>query len=187
REVARQNGLATAEKAESQEICFVPDGDYARFVENYARHELGRETGQSSAGPITTADGREIGEHGGLHRFTVGQRKGIGIASSDPLYVVKIDVPLNRLVVGRREELYGDVLIANGVNWVSRTEPSEPACANVRIRYRSPEAPATITPLGAERVQIRFDEPQPAITPGQATVFYDGDVVVGGGWIEKAG
>ncbi|HYM00452.1 MAG TPA: tRNA 2-thiouridine(34) synthase MnmA [Blastocatellia bacterium] len=186
REVARQNGLATAEKPESQEICFVPDGDYARFVENYARHELGRETNEQTRGPITTPDGQEIGEHSGLHRFTIGQRRGIGIASSDPLYVIKIDVPLNKLVVGRRDDLYGHSLIANGVNWLSRGEPSEPIRADVRIRYRSPEAAATITPLGAGYVRVKFDAPQPAITPGQAVVFYENDAVLGGGWIEKS-
>ena len=124
-----------------------------------------------------------IGEHAGLHRFTIGQRRGIGIAAAEPLYVVKIDVPLNQLVVGSRSELYGESLTAAGVNWLAIAQPDGPVRANVRIRYRAIEAPATITPIGAGRVRVEFDEPQAAITPGQAGVFYDGDAVVGGGWI----
>ena len=182
REIARSLGLETAEKPESQEICFVPDGDYARFVENYARYELGDRS--VSAGEIKTADGTVVGEHAGLHRFTIGQRRGIGVAASEPLYVVSIDVPRNELVVGKRDQLYGSSLIASGVNWVAIASPHEPVRAAVRIRYRAVEAPAAITPLQAGRVQVDFDEPQAAITPGQAAVFYDGDVVVGGGWIE---
>ena len=181
REIARSVGLETAGKPESQEICFVPDGDYARFVENYARYEMGAQTG--AAGEIRTADGKLIGEHPGLHRFTIGQRRGIGIASSEPLYVVKIDVPLNQLVVGNRNELYAGSLVATGVNWLSIHPPNSSVRANVRIRYRAVEAPAVITPTEAGRVRVDFDEPQAAITPGQAAVFYDDDVVVGGGWI----
>ena len=182
REIARTIGLETASKPESQEICFVPDGDYARFVENYARYEMG-EPG-AAAGEIKTADGKVIGEHAGLHRFTIGQRRGIGIASSEPLYVVKIDVPRNELVVGSRSELYRESFTATGVNWLAIAPPDGPARASVRVRYRAIEAPATITPIGAGRVRVEFDEPQAAITPGQAAVFYDGDLVVGGGWIE---
>jgi tRNA-specific 2-thiouridylase len=181
REVARSVGLETAEKPESQEICFVPDGNYARFVENYARYEMAEPA--RAGGEIRTADGAVIGEHGGLHRYTIGQRRGIGVASSEPLYVVKIDVPRNQLVVGRRSELYGKSFIATGVNWLAIRQPERPMPAKVRIRYRAEEAPATITPVETGRVGVEFDEPQPAITPGQAAVFYDGDVVVGGGWI----
>jgi tRNA-specific 2-thiouridylase len=113
-----------------------------------------------------------------------GQRRGIGIASSEPLYVVKIDVPRNQLVVGKRDELYGSSFVATGVNWISIAPPGAQVRASVRIRYRTNEAPATITPTEAGRVRVAFDEPQSAITPGQAAVFYDGDVLVGGGWIE---
>ncbi|HSB11361.1 MAG TPA: tRNA 2-thiouridine(34) synthase MnmA [Blastocatellia bacterium] len=182
REIARGLGLETAEKPESQEICFVPDGDYARFVESYARYEMGE--GSVSSGEIKTADGTVIGEHAGLHRFTIGQRRGIGVAASEPLYVVKIDVPRNELVVGKRDQLFGESLIAAGVNWIAIAPPDEPVRARVRIRYRSTEAPAIITPLQAGRARVDFEEPQAAITPGQAAVFYDGDLVVGGGWIE---
>jgi tRNA-specific 2-thiouridylase len=182
RDIARELGLETADKPESQEICFVPDGDYARFVENYGRHEMGDL--RISGGEIATADGRVIGEHAGLHRYTIGQRRGIGVAAGEPLYVLKIDVPRNQLVVGKRSELYGKCLTASGVNWVAIDDPDEPVRANVRIRYRANEAPATIAPIETNRVRVEFDEPQPAISPGQAAVFYDGDVLVGGGWIE---
>jgi tRNA-specific 2-thiouridylase len=181
REIARSVGLETAGKPESQEICFVPDQDYARFVENYARYEMDEPS--AAAGEIKTSAGKVIGEHAGLHHFTIGQRRGIGIASSEPLYVVKIDVPRNQLVVGSKSELYRDSLTATGVNWLAIAQPDAPVRANVRIRYRAIEAPATITPVAAGRVRVEFDEPQAAITPGQAAVFYDGDVVVGGGWI----
>jgi tRNA-specific 2-thiouridylase len=182
REIARSLGLETAEKPESQEICFVPDGDYARFVENYARYEMGEPS--IAAGEISTADGKVIGEHAGLHRFTIGQRRGIGVASSEPLYVLKIDVPRNQLLVGKRNELYGTTLTAKGVNWVAIAPPEGLVRASVRIRYRAQESPATITPLEAGGVRVEFDEPQAAITPGQAAVFYIGDAVAGGGWIE---
>src|SRR5262249_51836326 len=182
REVARELGLETADKPESQEICFVPDGDYARFVENYARYEMG--DWSIAGGEITTAEGTVVGEHAGLHRYTIGQRRGIGVAASEPLYVLKIDVPRNQLVVGKRNELYGKYLTANGVNWVVIDHPDEPVRANVRIRYRANQATATITPIDTSHVRVEFDEPQPAISPGQAAVFYDGDVLVGGGWIE---
>ena len=187
REAARRLGLETAEKPESQEICFVPDGNYARFVEDYARSEMSESAEKQSAlagGEIATTDGQIVGEHGGLHRYTVGQRRGIGIASSDPLYVVKIDVPRNQLVVGKRSELYSKSFVAAGVNWLAIAPPDEPVRAHARIRYRSPEAAATITPIATNRVRVEFDEAQAAITPGQAAVFYDGDAVVGGGWIE---
>jgi len=187
REVARSLGLETAEKPESQEICFVPDGNYARFVEDYARYEMGSESADSEAlapGEIADTDGSVIGEHSGLHRYTIGQRRGIGISSPNPLYVVKIDVPRNQLVVGKRDQLYSRSFAATGTNWIAIAPPDASVRASVRVRYRSAESPATITPEGAGRVRVDFDEPQPAITPGQAAVFYDGDSVVGGGWIE---
>jgi tRNA-specific 2-thiouridylase len=182
REIAQRLGLNTASKPESQEICFVPDGDYARFVENYANYEMG--SSAAPAGEIKNSDGKVIGEHAGLHRFTIGQRRGIGIASTEPLYVVKIDVPRNQLFVGNRDELYKESLSAVGVNWLSIAPPEGSVRANVRIRYRANEAPATISPTGAGRVKVVFDQPQAAITPGQAAVFYDDDVVIGGGWIQ---
>jgi len=182
RGIARCLGLETAEKPESQEICFVPDGNYSRFVENYARYELGEPS--IAGGDITTADGSVVGEHAGLHRYTIGQRRGIGVSSSEALYVVKIDVPRNQLVVGKRNDLYGKSFVATGANWIAIAKPDGPVRASVRIRYRAQEAPATITPIDAGRIQVDFDEPQAAITPGQAAVFYDDDTVIGGGWIE---
>jgi tRNA-specific 2-thiouridylase len=186
RQVARSLGLETAEKPESQEICFVPDGDYARFVEDYARHEMGERAGEGSlaSGEIATTEGQVVGRHAGLHRYTVGQRRGIGVAAADPLYVVKIDVPRNQLVVGRHSELYRKALVATGVNWLSIAPPRSSVRAKVRIRYRALEAWATLVRIGPVKVCVDFDEPQPAITPGQAAVFYDDDVVLGGGWIE---
>jgi tRNA-specific 2-thiouridylase len=186
REVARSLGLETAEKPESQEICFVPDGDYARFVEDYAQHQMDRtaDDGALAAGAIATTEGVQIGEHSGLHRYTIGQRRRIGVSSPEPLYVVKIDVPRNRLVVGKQSELYSESFTASGVNWIAISPPDEPVRANVKIRYRAAEAPATITRIGTATVRVEFDTPQAAITPGQAAVFYDDDKVVGGGWIE---
>lgn len=189
RAIANRMGLETAEKPESQEICFVPDGNYSRFVEDYARFEMGDDGEHQTAlaaGEITTVDGSVIGEHAGLHRYTIGQRRRIGISSPDPLYVVKIDVPRNRLVVGKREDLLSRSLNATGVNWLSIARPDKSVRANVRVRYRSVEAPATITPTGSNSVRVDFDEPQAAITPGQATVFYKDDIVLGGGWIESS-
>jgi tRNA-specific 2-thiouridylase len=184
RRIAHGHGLETADKPESQEICFVPDGDYARFVEDYARSELGSQD-VFRRGPIADVAGVQIGEHSGLHHYTVGQRRGIGVSSPEPLYVVNIDVPRNRLVVGNKSEVYGRSLIATGVNWISIAAPQDRVRATVKIRYRSAEAPATIINVGRGDARIDFDDPQPAITPGQAAVFYQGDVVVGGGWIKQ--
>jgi tRNA-specific 2-thiouridylase len=184
REVAREHSMAVAEKAESQEICFVPDGDYAGFIDRYleATDAAERLPGE---GEIVDTRGEVIGRHTGVHRYTVGQRRGIGIASSRPLYVVSIDATRNRVVVGNDDELAGKSFTAAGVNWLSLAAPAETICADVRVRYRHTAAPATITPAENNRVQVTFDQPQRAITPGQATVFYRGDEVVGGGWIVR--
>ena len=184
RDVARRDGLAVAEKAESQEICFVPDGNYAGFIDRYleAEQELDRLPG---AGEIVDTRGVAIGEHAGIHRYTVGQRRGIGIAGSQPLYVLGIDSAENRVIVGRQEDLLSDEFTAAGVNWIAIDNPTEPVRADVRVRYRHTAAPATITPQSDARALIKFDQPQRAITPGQATVFYLNDEVIGGGWIAK--
>lgn len=183
RRVARELGLSNADKQESQEICFVPDGDYARFVQRYARFEMGRNAFDET-GEIVTTGGAVLGPHKGLHRYTVGQRRGIGVSSPEPLYVVKIDVARNQLVVGERNDLLRNAFAAAGVNWVSIPEPTAPVRCRVRVRYRAAESPATITPIAPGEVRVEFDEAQPAITPGQAAVFYDGEVVLGGGWIK---
>ena len=186
RAVARARGLAVAEKAESQEICFVPDGDYAGFIDRYlGAEDRGDETPR--AGEIVDGGGRTVGEHAGVHRYTVGQRRGLGVASERPLYVVQIDARRNRVVVGGEDELLGRVFEAAGTNWIAFDEPREPARAEVRVRYRHEAAPATIEITGEARARVTFDEPQRAITPGQAAVFYRGDEVVGGGWIVRGG
>ena len=184
RAVARQHDLAIAEKAESQEICFVPDGNYAGFIDRYLEAE-GEAERTPGAGEIVNTHGQVIGTHNGIHRYTIGQRRGIGIANERPLYVVSIDAPQNRVVVGEQEELLREEFTAAGVNWVAFDEPNTPVRAEVRVRYRHTAAPATITPQEHGRARIIFDEPQRAITPGQATVFYRGDEVIGGGWIVK--
>jgi len=183
RELARQLGLSVAEKNESQEICFIPNGDYAAFLEAYFQDQgapLGRTRGE-----IVTADGRVLGEHAGVHRFTIGQRKGLGVAVGEPLYVITTDPGAQRVVVGAEKQLFRDRLFAHSMNWVSIDPPEAPLRAEVKIRNKHEAAPATVFPTGSpERVEIRFDEPQRAVTPGQAAVLYDGDLVLGGGWIE---
>jgi tRNA-specific 2-thiouridylase len=184
RDIARGAGLPVAEKAESQEICFVPDGDYAGFIDRYLAAE-GRAAQVPAAGEIVDAGGETLGEHGGIHRYTVGQRRGLGVAAERPLYVVQIDARRNRVVVGREEELLRAEFEAAGVNWIAFDEPREPVRAEVRVRYRHQPAPARIETVAAGRARVTFDEPQRAVTPGQATVFYRGDEVLGGGWIMR--
>lgn len=186
RDVARASHLAVAEKAESQEICFVPDGDYAGFINRYLEAE-GQTARLPGAGPITNTRGEVVGEHQGIHHYTVGQRRGIGIANEHPLYVISIDSANNRIVVGGQDKLLSDEFTATGVNWIAFDEPAIPVRAEVRVRYRHNPASASITPLPHQRTRVKFDEPQRAITPGQATVFYRGDEVVGGGWIVRNG
>jgi tRNA-uridine 2-sulfurtransferase len=186
RDAARQHGLTgVSEKKESQEICFVPDGDYAGFIDRYLEAENATERLPGS-GEIVDTNGRIIGRHEGIHRYTIGQRRGIGISDQQPLYVVSINADKNRVTVGQADELLSNEFTAAGVNWIAFDDPSQPVRAEVRVRYRHTAAPATITPLRNARAHIVFDEPQRAITPGQATVFYRGDEVVGGGWIVRA-
>src|SRR5689334_6939781 len=185
RAAARDHGLAgVAEKKESQEICFVPDGDYAGFIDRYLEAE-NETTRLPGAGEIVDVGGRVIGQHEGIHRYTIGQRRGIGIADEKPLYVVSIDAQKNGVTVGAANELLSDEFTAAGVNWVAFDAPAEPVRAEVRVRYRHTATPATIKSLPHARARIVFDEPQRAITPGQATVFYRGDEVIGGGWIVR--
>jgi len=184
RDAARRNELAVAEKSESQEICFVPDGDYAGFIDRYLEVEAQQDR-LPGAGEILNTAGEVIGAHTGIHHYTVGQRRGIGIAAAQPLYVSGIDSARNRIIVGEQDELLSDEFTAAGVNWIACENPSDPVRAEVRVRYRHTAAPATITPKPENRALAKFDEPQRAISPGQATVFYRGDEVVGGGWIVK--
>jgi len=186
RELARHHGLALAEKPDSQEICFVPGGDYKRFIDAYLA-----EQGQAlpdTAGDLVTTSGEVIGEHGGIHNFTVGQRKGLGVATGSPLYVIQISGADKQVVVGGEENLYSRTLRAKRVNLISVAELHEPMRVSVKIRHRHEPAAATIEKVKTERtgddeILVTFDELQRAITPGQAAVFYDGEVVVGGGWI----
>ena len=177
REQARRLGLAVADKPDSQEICFVPDGDYASFV---AR----REPSVVHGGTIVDEEGRRLGTHGGVHRFTVGQRKGLGVSARQPLYVLKIDADAGTVTVGARSALDRTWLTASGVNWISMDAPSSPVRVAAQIRHRHAPGAGCVRAMPDGRAEMTFDDPQPAITPGQAVVFYDGDVVVGGGWIE---
>ena len=189
RELARKHGLMIAEKPDSQEICFVPGGDYKRFLEAYLAEQGDRPTrisGEKIAGEMVTTDGKVIGEHAGVHNFTVGQRKGLGVATGSPLYVIQIKNDTRQVVVGKDEELYSRTLVARRVNLISTAELREPMRVAVKIRHKHQPAPATIESAGRDEVRVTFDQPQRALTPGQAAVFYDGDMVVGGGWIENS-
>jgi tRNA-specific 2-thiouridylase len=177
RDTARALGLTVADKHDSYEICFVPDGDHAAFVE--------RQRGEPTPGALRDLNGRILGRHEGVHHFTVGQRKGIGLSSPIPLYVVGIDAESGSVTVGPRHALERTELTASDVNWISGAPPAAGARVTAQIRYRHREAPASLAPLPDARVRVRFDEPQVAMAPGQAVVFYDGDTVVGGGWIES--
>jgi tRNA-specific 2-thiouridylase len=177
RTVAARHELAVARKPDSHEICFIPDGDAASFVE--------RAIGDDALpGEIVDSGGRALGRHGGVHRFTVGQRKGLGVATGQPLYVLRLEPETARVIVGSRDELGSRELTAGSVNWISGMPPPGPARLSARIRHRHQDAPATVTADGTSRAHVAFDEPQMAITPGQAVVFYDGEEVLGGGWID---
>jgi tRNA-specific 2-thiouridylase len=178
RSTAQALGLSVADKPDSQEICFVPSGDYAAFVERRAPET-------AAAGPIVDTAGRQLGSHGGIHRFTVGQRKGLGLSSPAPLYVLKLEPDSGTVVVGDRAALDQSALLASGVNWVSMVAPGDWTRVTAQIRHHHAAAPARVRALDDGRAELEFDAPQAAITPGQAVVFYDGDLVVGGGWIES--
>jgi len=206
RAIAAAAGLPTAHKPESQEICFIPDGNYARFIERYLEED---ETNRASAnglpvlnrpparigggsdldaskltpGNIVTTAGEVIGRHQGIHRYTVGQRRGLGVSSPDPLYVVQVDAKNNLVVVGSSDDLLKKEMVVERVNWIAIEDLTEPIRVAVKIRSRAEEAPATVSKGEDGSMIVTFDEPQRAVTPGQATVFYNGDVVVGGGWI----
>jgi tRNA-specific 2-thiouridylase len=185
RDIARSMGLAVASKGDSQEICFVPNGDYAAFMDAYLK-EKGVAVERAS-GEIVTTGGRTLGRHEGVHHFTVGQRKGLGIATGEALYVIATDPASQRVTVGGNEDLQCSRFMAKQVNWISiaGVEDGASVRAQVKIRNKHAAADATLWGTGsAERVEVRFDGPQRAITPGQGAVFYDGDIVLGGGWIE---
>ena len=178
RKMALELGLPVASKSESQEICFTPDNDYTVFLREYIPQAV-------KPGPILDREGNTLGEHRGILFYTIGQRKGLGISATEPLYVVAIDPGRNAVTVGSRGEVYGDELIASDLNWIAIESLKQPLEIKARIRYRHREADAVLTPLSnGERVRVKFKKPQMAITPGQAVVFYHKDAVVGGGTIE---
>ncbi len=177
REQARRLGLRVADKPDSQEICFVPDGDYAAFV-------AARDPQVKRRGAIVNGAGHALGAHDGVHRFTIGQRKGLGVSSPTPLYVLRIDPDSRQVTVGPRSALDRTTLTASGVNWIAMDAPDEWQRVSAQIRHRHRPAPGRVRALPEGRAELAFDIPQPAITPGQAVVFYDGETVVGGGWIE---
>ena len=183
RQIARCHGLEVAEKRDSQEICFVADGEYPDFVENYLREN--GDSADSLAGEVVDRAGRLVGSHQGIHRYTIGQRRGLGIAHSAPLYVVDIQPRDRRVIIGERSDLARRSFHAAGTNWIAFPLPPEPFHASVKIRSRHVEAPARIVPLAGGVLRIDFDIPQNAVTPGQAAVFYQGDQVVGGAWITR--
>ena len=179
REYARTHGLPVADKPDSQEICFVPNDDYAAFVTKYAPET-------DRPGVIVDESGHVLGGHGGVHRFTVGQRKGLGLAASPtgkPMYVLKLRPADQQVVVGPKAALERTTLTASGVNWIIR-EPHASLRLTAQIRHRHPPAAATALAMDGGRAGVTFDTPQIAVTPGQAVVFYEGDVVAGGGWID---
>ena len=177
RKRARELGLATAAKPESQEICFVPDGDYAAVVEEL-RPEATR-----TGGDIVDRAGRILGRHDGVHRFTVGQRRGLGLTSERPLYVTRIEATTGRVVVGERDDLLAKGARVDAVSWVAGAPPKHPVHARVQVRHRHEGALATVEPGAGRLARVIFDEPVRALAPGQAAVFYQGDSVLGGGWI----
>ena len=185
RDIARSMDLAVASKGDSQEICFVPNGDYAAFMDAYLTEK--GVTVERTSGEIVTTEGRTLGRHEGVHHFTVGQRKGLGIATGEPLYVISTDPTSQRVTVGGNDDLQCSSFVAKEVNWISidGLPPESTLRAEVKIRNKHAAAPATLSATaGADRIEVRFDHPQRAITPGQGAVFYDGEIVLGGGWIE---
>jgi tRNA-uridine 2-sulfurtransferase len=179
REVARHCQLKTADKAESMEICFVPDNDYGRFLQQ-------AKLVQKHRGKIVNLQGQVLGEHEGVEFYTIGQRKGLGISSPKPLYVIELDAARNRVIVGDGSALARDEFTTERCNWIAFDAPPTTFDADVEIRYNHPGTPATLTPLSDGTVKVKLHTPQRAITPGQAAVFYQDDLVVGGGWITRA-
>lgn len=177
RRIAAEQELETADKPESQDLCLVEsNGSMRNFLDKYLAPK---------PGDIVDVSGKVLGQHDGIHHYTIGQRKGLGIAAAEPLYVIALDAVSNKVVVGDRTKATQPECSVNRVNWVSMAEPSSPIRAEVQIRYRCTPTPVTVIPLENSRVRIVFDEPQFSITPGQAAVWYDGEKVLGGGIIEQ--
>jgi len=183
RDTARKHQLALAEKPDSQEICFVPGGDYKKFIDAYLAEQ--GDSLPDTSGEIVTRGGEVLGHHDGIHNFTVGQRKGLGVATGSPLYVLQINGEKGTVTVGNNDDLLSRTLIAHKMNWISIHELEKPMRVRAKIRHRHEPASAVVESVGNGEVRVTFDEPQRAITPGQAVVFYDHDIVVGGGWIAE--
>jgi len=186
RDLAEQHNLALAQKPDSHEICFVPGNDYKAFIEA-SLDELGTARPET-AGDFVTEDGKNLGPHGGIHRYTVGQRKGLGVTSPDPLYVIQMDDATRNITLGVEQQLYRSELRARDLNWISIPELTQPIRVDAKVRHRHPQSlawvyPSEGGPAGNGEVRVVFDEPQRSITPGQSVVFYQDDEVVGGGWI----
>jgi tRNA-specific 2-thiouridylase len=179
RALAREAGLGVADKPDSVEICFVPGGDHGAFIRQ-------RRPGLATAGKIVDTSGKVLADHDGIENFTIGQRKGLGFAAGSRRYVLEIVPSSNEVVVGYREELLASGLLAAKVNWLLEEPPAEPLHGEVKIRYRHQAAPATVLAFPDRGARVEFSEPQSAVTPGQAVVFYDGPRVLGGGWIDEA-
>ncbi|MBN1121506.1 MAG: tRNA 2-thiouridine(34) synthase MnmA [Anaerolineae bacterium] len=176
REYARRQGIQVAGKSESQDLCFIAEGNYREFLRS-------RGIRNNQPGPIRLSSGEIIGEHSGLPDYTIGQRKGIGIAWAEPLYVIAKDIGTNSLIVGIRSELGGTSITVRNVNWISGSPPDNTLRVEVKIRYKAEPAPALVIPAGYDRADVRLDHPLDDITPGQGAVFYQGDMVIGGGII----
>jgi tRNA-specific 2-thiouridylase len=178
RRLAAEYNLKTADKPESQDLCLVEShGSMRTFLDKYI---------SQTTGDIVDADGKVLGQHQGIHHYTIGQRKGLGIAAAEPLYVIGLDVGRNRVIVGDRSKATQSECTACRINWVSIPAPTAPIRASVQVRYRSPAVPVNVIPLEDNRIKLVFDEPQFSITPGQAAVLYDGDILLGGGIIERS-
>ena len=176
RHLAEENGFINANKHDSQDICFVPDGDYISFIEKYTEKLYPK-------GNFIDKNGNILGEHKGIIRYTIGQRKGLGLSFTAPMYVMNINPYDNTVMLGTNDELFTKELIADDMNWISIEKLTEPMKVNAKVRYRHKEASATVYPFEDGKIKVIFDEPQRAITTGQAVVLYDGDIVVGGGTI----
>ena len=181
REIARRASLPVADKPDSMELCFVPNGNYVQFIHAYAaENKISLSSGE---GDIVTESGELLGRHDGIHNFTIGQRKGLGFAAGKPLYVLAIEPENNRVIVGDDDSLRTTTFEVHGVNWISIAEPSRAIPAAVKIRHKHAPAPAIVEALPDSRARVTFASPQRAVTPGQAAVFYSGDVVLAGSWI----
>ena len=183
RAIARARGLPVADKPDSQEICFVPTGSYRQFIDAYLAEQ--QRQPESTAGEVVATDGHVLGEHQGIQNFTVGQRKGLGMAVGAPLYVIAIEPAKNRVVVGEDRDLFRTRFQVREVNWIRPLAPGDAVDAHVKIRHNHPGAAARVEAHADGEASVEFLEPQRAITPGQAAVFYDDDEVLGGGWISK--